>query len=73
MSKKGFLFQRTVKKNAFKKSSFCDEYSCVSVRTEENAVRVRDTKDVSKKTLSFTRTEWNDFIKGVKNGEFDLM
>jgi len=62
MSKKGFLFQRTVKKNAFKKSSFCDEYSCVSVRTEENPDEL-ESKPV---TMEDNIDELNKIINIVK-------
>ena len=33
---------------------------------------MRDTKDPERRTaLTFTRDEWDAFVKGVKNGEFD--
>ena len=45
---------------------------CVSVKITDKEVMVRDTKDPKKTTLSYTREEWQAFIKGVKKGEFDL-
>lgn len=45
---------------------------CVSVKRNSNGVQVRDTKDPTKTTLSFTNDEWKAFVDGVKNGEFDL-
>lgn len=45
---------------------------CVSVKITDSAVMVRDTKDPAKTTLTYSREEWDAFIKGVKNGEFDL-
>ena len=45
---------------------------CVSVKRDVNGAKVRDTKDPSKTTLSFTKEEWKAFISGVKNGEFDI-
>lgn len=45
---------------------------CVSVKNTDTQVMVRDTKDLAKTTLTFTHGEWDAFIKGVKNGEFDL-
>lgn len=45
---------------------------CVSVKRTDTQVMVRDTKDPAKTTLAFTHDEWGAFIKGVKNGEFDL-
>ena len=33
---------------------------------------MRDTKDPERRAaLTFTREEWDAFVKGVKNGEFD--
>jgi hypothetical protein len=37
----------------------------VSVAITEEAIYVRDTKDQSKTTLHFTRSEWVAFLKGV--------
>ena len=45
---------------------------CVSVRIAPEAVTVRDTKDPSETTLSYSHAEWEAFIRGVKVGEFDL-
>lgn len=46
--------------------------TCVSVAIRPEGVAVRDTKDPSKATQFYTRDEWNAFIAGVKEGEFDL-
>ena len=45
---------------------------CVMVAHKDGAIAVRDSKDSSKKTLIFNEAEWGVFIKGVKDGEFDL-
>jgi len=62
--------------DGFRKSSWSPhnpaERFCVSVKTTDTQVMVRDTKDPSKTTLTFSHGEWDAFIKGVKNGEFDL-
>ena len=50
----------------------CGGHWCVAVKVGSSRVQVRDTKDVSDKTLSFSRNEWKTFIAGVKKGEFDL-
>jgi hypothetical protein len=56
----------------YKISSFCNFGDCVEVGTlRGGAVSVRDTKDAAGTTLTFTRDEWDAFVKGVKNGEFD--
>lgn len=46
-------------------------FVCVAVK-RENGVHIRDTKDPSDVTLSFTDEEWKVFIEGVKKGEFDV-
>ena len=44
---------------------------CVSVAKTPQGVAIRDTKDVTNKTLYFTPAEWNAFSQGMKAGEFD--
>jgi len=59
----------------FRKSSFSAHgiwgANCVEVSREED-IAVRDSKDPSGGALSFTRDEWDAFVKGVKAGEFDV-
>lgn len=45
---------------------------CVSVKITDVQVMIRDTKDATKTTLTFTHGEWDAFIKGAKNCEFDI-
>ncbi len=57
----------------FKISSFCNYGDCVEVgAAPDGVVLVRDSKDVDRRMLSFTRDEWEAFVKGVKAGEFDF-
>ncbi|WP_067181544.1 DUF397 domain-containing protein [Microtetraspora niveoalba] len=47
--------------------------NCVEVaELPEGHVGVRDSKDQDGPVLVFTPGEWDAFIGGVKNGEFDL-
>ena len=57
----------------FKKSSFCcTDKCCVEVAKDGSGnVLVRHTDDADK-TLSFSPKEWQAFIQGVKQSEFDL-
>jgi len=57
----------------YKRSSFCNFGDCVEVgHLPDGSFAVRDTKDPQRRTeLTFTRDEWDAFVKGVKNGEFD--
>ncbi len=58
----------------FKISSFCDNQlngTCVGVAIEEDAVLVTNTSGPSP-VVKFTHEEWVTFVKGVRNGEFDV-
>ncbi|MCR4284147.1 MAG: DUF397 domain-containing protein [Parcubacteria group bacterium] len=69
----GKKFMFLVSDSTFKKSSYSRIITfCVSVALTPEGVAVRDTKDHSKRTLFFTRGEWEAFVKGVKGGEFDV-
>lgn len=57
-------------------SHYADQDQCVEVAAETDDVNheivVRDSKDQDGPVLRFTPAEWVAFIKGVKDGEFDL-
>lgn len=65
-----------------KSSKSTSNAQCVEVRILEHVtqykdgepitVYVRDSKDPEGLVLGYTTPEWNAFIGGVKNGEFDL-
>ena len=56
----------------FKKSSFCEKGKCcVEVALDQASVSVRNTKNPTT-IIQYTIAEWKAFIKGVKNGEFDV-
>jgi Domain of unknown function (DUF397) len=58
----------------WRKSSFSNyNGSCVEVgRLQADRIGVRDTKDNGTgPVLIFTDHEWNAFISGAKNGQFD--
>jgi len=51
--------------------SFCNS-NCVEVANlAEGEIGVRDSKDREGPFLRFTSGEWNAFLGGVRNGEFD--
>ena len=52
----------------WKRSSFCGNSSCVEIVDTGSYVHIKDKENY---TVSFTREEWDAFIKGVKAGEFD--
>jgi Domain of unknown function (DUF397) len=46
--------------------------NCVEVAFVDGAIAVRDSKDTLGPVLVFTRGEWDAFVAGAKDGEFDL-
>jgi len=48
----------------------CD--NCVEVAFVDGAIAVRDSKNTTGPTLIFTPDEWDAFVGGAKDGEFDL-
>lgn len=56
----------------FHKSTHSLESSCVEVGICTCGVAVRDSKDKEGPVFQFTRSEWQAFLDGVRNGEFDL-
>jgi hypothetical protein len=59
---------------SWSRSSYCaGNGSCVEIASlEESSIGVRDSKAKGNPpVLVFTRMEWQAFIAGVKDGEFD--
>jgi hypothetical protein len=55
------------------KSSASASGACVEVaHLPGGGVAVRDSKDRSKAPHVYTRREWEAFVIGVKNGEFEV-
>jgi hypothetical protein len=48
----------------------CD--NCVEVAFVDEAIVVRDSKNPEGPALIFTTAEWDAFVGGAKDGEFDL-
>jgi Domain of unknown function (DUF397) len=55
----------------FKISTFCKDGGCVSVASLGGKVVVRDDKIPHGPVLIFTADEWDAFVAGVKDGQFD--
>jgi hypothetical protein len=45
---------------------------CVEVAAEEGSVFVRNSRHISGPVLSFHHEEWEAFVAGVRDGEFEL-
>ena len=69
--KKSYILKTNYPKTEWKKSSFCGNSACVEVAKLGEKYAVRDSKNIKLNTLLFTKEEWNAFILGVKNGEFE--
>lgn len=48
------------------------DQTCVDVAMEPGAVVVRDSKNPDGPVLRFSAREWEVFLLGVRNGEFEL-
>jgi hypothetical protein len=63
-----------VSQAAWRKSSqsgpHCD--NCVEVAFVGDAILLRDSKNQQGPVLVFTQGEWDAFVGGAKDGEFDL-
>lgn len=57
---------------AWTKSSFSGNDGCVEVRRTPSGVEIRDSKRATGQVLEFDEHEWAAFLRGVRNGEFDV-
>jgi len=60
--------------NIFKKSSFsgdCTVPYCVICRLNKDIIQVASSNN-PEKLISYSVSEWQAFIDGVKSGEFDI-
>jgi hypothetical protein len=47
--------------------------SCVQARRCDGIIEVRNSKNPSAGTVRFTVEEWDSFLFGARNGEFDRL
>ncbi|HEU5356631.1 MAG TPA: DUF397 domain-containing protein [Actinocrinis sp.] len=59
-------------RNWFKSSFSDDGGGCVQVRFTGHEALVRDSKDITGPVLVFNRHEWEAFLLGAFNGEFEM-
>jgi Domain of unknown function (DUF397) len=59
---------------AWQKSSRSGPYSdnCVEIAFVDGAIAMRDSKHPDGPVLLFTAEEWDAFVEGAKDGEFDV-
>jgi hypothetical protein len=54
------------------KSTFSGTNGCLEVAFVGGQVSIRDSKDRSGPVLTFSPTEWEAFLAGVRDGQFDV-
>jgi hypothetical protein len=56
----------------WRKSTYSAVNGCVEIAFLDGFVAVRDSKERQGQALVFTPVEWQAFIDGVRDGQFDL-
>ncbi len=56
---------------AWQRSKSCGGDNCVQVATFGEGIILGDSKDPQGPFLRYSVSEWEDFLAGVKNGDFD--
>lgn len=54
------------------RSTFCESNGCLEVLFIDGQVAIRNSTNPDGPILSATPAEWQAFVKGVSNSEFDL-
>jgi hypothetical protein len=49
----------------------CDTGACVEIGTLGEAVHIRNSADQDGMRLTLSHNEWQEFVAGVKDGDFD--
>lgn len=57
---------------AWRKSTYSASNGCVEVAFVDGQVGVRDSKDREGPALVFTASEWEAFLAGARDGEFEF-
>jgi hypothetical protein len=61
---------RAVWRKSSRSGPFTD--NCVEVAFVDDAIAVRDSQNPTGPVLIFTASEWDAFVDGAKDGEFDV-
>jgi hypothetical protein len=49
----------------------CDGGNCIQVAPSAGMILIGDTKNPDGPVLSYTRAEWDAFVAGIRQGDFD--
>jgi len=52
-------------------ASRCDGGACVEIGTLGDSVLIRNSADRDGERLALSHDEWQEFVAGVKDGDFD--
>jgi len=66
------MVDRSPERWQWHKSSHSGTNGCVEVAVAKDGIAVRDSKDPGGPVLRFTTGEWEAFLAGARDGEFDL-
>jgi Domain of unknown function (DUF397) len=61
----------SVESDNWRASTYSGTSNCVEVAFVDGLVAVRDSKDRQGQMLMFTQPEWQAFLAGARDGEFD--
>ena len=56
----------------WRKARRCGSGACVEVARDGDQILVRDSKDPQAAPLKFTPQEWDHFLTGAREGDFDF-
>lgn len=56
----------------WRRSRRCEGGNCLEVAQTDTEIVVRDSKRPSGPLLRFSRPAWTQFVRGVRDGDFDL-
>jgi hypothetical protein len=63
---------KSTEQPVWRRSSRCSGGTCVEIARVGDDCLIRDSKHPEVLPLRFSSREWETFVEGVRNGEFDL-
>ena len=54
-------------------SKSCAGGNCIQVAAINGSIALRDSKDPNGPVLMYSTEEWQEFLAGAKNGDFDSL
>lgn len=69
----GVVSGGSVDKLTWRTARRCDTGACVEIGTAGESIMVRSSADPDGVRISLSRDEWQEFVAGVKDGDFDCL